>query len=195
MKTLKFTIAVGVMLIAGTPNSQAKTTGTLPQTKSNYATTVQAGITKEQVIAEWKRAKTYTKAYLDAMPADGYTFKVTPEVRTFAQQMLHIADATYYFISAASGKPSPLGQTSAEKTIAQTKEATIAAVLASYDYAISTIEAMPEDKMQESVDAAGMKLSRSLVLSKAFEHQTHHRGQATMYLRLKGVTPPAEMLF
>jgi hypothetical protein len=33
------------------------------------------------------------------------------------------------------------------------------------------------------------------LLAKAFEHQTHHRGQATVYLRLKGVAPPNEMLF
>jgi uncharacterized damage-inducible protein DinB len=32
-------------------------------------------------------------------------------------------------------------------------------------------------------------------LSKGFEHQTHHRGQTTIYLRLKGVKPPQEKLF
>ncbi|MBO0721263.1 MAG: damage-inducible protein DinB, partial [Blastocatellia bacterium] len=29
----------------------------------------------------------------------------------------------------------------------------------------------------------------------SFEHQTHHRGQTTIYLRLKGVTPPGEKLY
>jgi uncharacterized damage-inducible protein DinB len=33
------------------------------------------------------------------------------------------------------------------------------------------------------------------VLNKCFEHQTHHRAQITVYLRLAGVTPPAEKLF
>jgi len=32
-------------------------------------------------------------------------------------------------------------------------------------------------------------------LNKTFEHQTHHRGQCTVYLRLMGVTPPQEKLF
>jgi uncharacterized damage-inducible protein DinB len=32
-------------------------------------------------------------------------------------------------------------------------------------------------------------------LAKAFEHQTHHRGQCTIYLRLKGIAPPREKLF
>jgi len=158
-------------------------------------TTVFAQLTKDQQITEWKRAKVYTKAYLDAMPADGYTFKATPEVRTFAQQMLHLTDANYYFLSTASGKASPLGNTQTEKTVAQTKEATTKAVMDSYDFVISTIESMPVDKMQEIATAEGMKLPKALILAKAFEHQTHHRGQTTVYLRLKGVTPPQEMLF
>ncbi|HWY33985.1 MAG TPA: hypothetical protein VNX68_05020, partial [Nitrosopumilaceae archaeon] len=46
-----------------------------------------------EMVVEWQRAKTYTKAYLDAMPEDGYGFKPTPDIRSFAQQMLHLADA------------------------------------------------------------------------------------------------------
>jgi uncharacterized damage-inducible protein DinB len=154
-----------------------------------------AQITREQSVAEWKRAKAYSKVYLDAMPADGYTFKATPEVRTFAQQFLHLADATYYFITSASGKPSPIGKVSVEKTVAQTKEATTKAVLDSYDFAITTIESMTDADMQQMASAEGMKAAKGLILAKAFEHQTHHRGQTTVYLRLKGVTPPGEMLF
>ncbi|MDB5003002.1 MAG: hypothetical protein JWQ34_1227 [Mucilaginibacter sp.] len=158
-------------------------------------TSVFAQITREQSVAEWKRAKAYTKTYLDAMPADGYAFKATPEVRSFAAQMLHLTDATYYFLSSASGKPSPLGKVSAEKTVAQTKEATAKAVMDSYDFAISTIEDMTDADMQQPASAEGMKATKGLLLAKAFEHQTHHRGQTTVYLRLKGVTPPPEMLF
>jgi uncharacterized damage-inducible protein DinB len=154
-----------------------------------------AQMSKEQVIAEWTRAKAYTKAYLDAMPEGGYTFKATPEIRTFAQQMLHLADANYYFLSTASGTPSTFGKKSAEKTVEQTKAATTQAVMDSYDYAITALKSMPEDKMQDMVSAEGMKVTKGQLLAKAFEHQTHHRGQTTIYLRLKSVTPPAEMLF
>nr|WP_324497299.1 DinB family protein [Haliscomenobacter sp.] len=30
---------------------------------------------------------------------------------------------------------------------------------------------------------------------KAFEYQTHHRGQTTIYIRLLGIKPPNEKLF
>ena len=32
-------------------------------------------------------------------------------------------------------------------------------------------------------------------MNKTFEHQTHHRGQATIYIRLQGIKPPEERLF
>ena len=158
-------------------------------------TTAFAQISKEQSIAEWTRAKAYTKAYLDAMPADGFAFKPTPEIRSFAEQMLHLADASYYFLSITSGKPSPLGEKSVEKTVAHTKDATTKAVLDSYDYVIATLKAIPDADLAQTVSAEGMKTTKGLLLAKAFEHQTHHRGQTTVYLRLKGVKPPAEMLF
>ena len=49
-----------------------------------------AQVTPAQLVQEWQRAKAYTKTYLDAMPDDGYSFKPTPEVRTFGGQMERI---------------------------------------------------------------------------------------------------------
>ena len=150
---------------------------------------------KDQIIADWRRAKVYTKAYLDAMPENGYGFKPTPEMRTFAAQMLHLADANYTFASTVSGKPNPLGKNSAEKNVAQTKEATTKAVMDSYDFVINSVQEMTNEQLAEVIKFAGRDLSKAVILNKAFEHQTHHRGQTVVYLRLKGVTPPAEMLF
>ena len=151
--------------------------------------------TKDQMIADWTRAKAYTKAYLDAMPEDGYSFKPTPEMRTFAAQMLHLTDANYGFSATVSGKPSPMGKNSAEKTVAQTKEATTKAAMDSYDFVIAVIQGMTQDQLNETTKFAGKDMTKATVFSKAFEHQTHHRGQTVAYLRLKGVTPPGEMLF
>ena len=159
------------------------------------STSVLAQFTQPQMVVEWQRAKAYTKAYLDAMPEDGYGFKPTPGIRSFAQQMLHLADGNYYFASSASGKPSPIGKTSAEKTVAQTKEATTKAVMDSYDFVISTLQGMTSTQMAATGSVEGKSLPNANIYGKAFEHQTHHRGQCTIYLRLKGVTPPGEMLF
>ena len=164
------------------------------------SSSVFAQFTQSQMVAEWQRAKKYTKAYLDAMPEDGYGFKPTPEIRSFAQQMLHISDANYVLVTVASDKPNPIGETLAndglnEKTASPTKEATTKAVMDSYDFVINTLQNMTPDQMQESTKIGKHDITRSALFGKAFEHQTHQRGQTTIYLRLKGVTPPAEMLF
>jgi uncharacterized damage-inducible protein DinB len=155
-----------------------------------------AQFTQPQMVVEWQRAKTYTKAYLDAMPADGYSFKPTPEIRSFAQQMLHLASDNYGFASFASGNPTPVADTALEHTAQPTKEVTTKAVMDSYDFMISTLQGMTSDQMNEMIKRRnGTEISRANLFGKGFEHQTHHRGQTTIYLRLKGVTPPPEMLF
>ena len=164
------------------------------------SSSVFAQFTQSQQVAEWQRAKLYTKAYLDAMPEDGYGFKPTPEIRSFAQQMLHIADANYVLATVASDKSNPIGETLAndgllEKTASTTKEATTKAVMDSYDFVISTLQNMTPGQLQAMTKFGKHELTRSGLFGKAFEHQTHQRGQTTIYLRLKGVTPPAEVLF
>jgi uncharacterized damage-inducible protein DinB len=165
-----------------------------------FSATAFSQFTQTQMVAEWQRAKNYTKAYLDSMPPNDYGFKPTPDIRSFAQQMLHLADANYYFTSTASGKPDPLGETLAshniaEKTIAPTKEATTKVVMDSYDWVISTLQSMTPTQLQETIKFAKWDITRSGLFGKAFEHQTHHRGQTTIYLRLVGVKPPGEQLF
>jgi uncharacterized damage-inducible protein DinB len=145
-------------------------------------------------IADWERAKTFTKEYLDAMPEDGYAFKPTPEIRSFAQQMGHLADANFAFVASATGKKSPM-EGSVEKMTDQSKAAITKGVMDSYDFAISSLKSMTDADLNKDIKLFGMDMKSGVALEKGFEHQTHHRGQATVYIRLKGVTPPKEKLF
>lgn len=148
------------------------------------------------LVKEWERAKAYTKEYLDAMPESGYALKPTPEMRSFAEQLLHLADANYSFASAATGTKSPYGQGELEKTSDKSKSNVSTLVLASYDFVIDNAKKMSDAQLEETFKLFGrFDMSRKLALDKAFEHQTHHRGQTTVYLRLAGVKPPQEKLF
>jgi len=142
-----------------------------------------------------ENAKAYTKRYLDAMSPEGYDFKPIPEVRSFAQQMLHLADANYYFISIASGKPSPVGAVSLEQTVEPTKEATVKAVLDSYNYFTHVLNEITDEQLLEMVNFGDLEVPKAAAFSKAYEHQAHHRGQTVIYLRLKGITPPDGIIF
>ncbi len=147
------------------------------------------------LISEWQRAKEYSKEYLDAMTEEGYGFRPTPEVRTFAQQFLHLAIDNYGFASTITGKtnPYPNSDETEKDPVLQSKTAVTKFVLDSYDFAINALMSLTPTQLQEKTGKRA--LSREQYFFKAFEHQTHHRGQATIYLRLKGIKPPNEKLF
>jgi uncharacterized damage-inducible protein DinB len=150
----------------------------------------------ELMVKEWERAKAYTKEYLDAMPADKYDLKPTPEMRSFAEQMLHITDAHYGFGAAAFGPRLPPGAGEAEKSTDKSKENVVKLIMASYDYIISGIGRMSSVQLAENTQVFGkFDMTKGSAINKAFEHQTHHRGQTTVYIRLAGAKPPQEKLF
>src|SRR5215831_16350643 len=62
---------------------------------------------KQQMLKDWERAKAYTKEYLDAMPADKYSFRPVDSVRTFAEQMLHFTVSNTGMAFIATGYRSP----------------------------------------------------------------------------------------
>ena len=147
-------------------------------------------------IKEWERAKAYTKAYLDAMPDASYSFKPTDSMRSFAEQLLHLTDANYGFGSAITGEKSPYGMGEMEKTTDKSKANVTKLVLAGYDFIINGLKKMTDAQLNEQIKLFGrFDLTKQQALNKVFEHQTHHRGQTTVYLRLAGVKPPQEMLF
>ena len=147
-------------------------------------------------IADWTRAKAYTREYLDAMTDSGYGLKPTPEMRSFAEQMLHLADANYAFASAATGEKSPFAMGQMEKTTDKSKANVTKLVMDSYDYVIQCMKKITPSQMNGKIKMFDQfEMSRSAAFAKVFEHQTHHRGQTTVYLRLAGVKPPQEKLF
>jgi uncharacterized damage-inducible protein DinB len=159
---------------------------------------------KQQMIADWVRAKAYTQEYLDAMPADKYSYRPVDSVRTYAEQMLHLAqaDAAFAFISTGYPNAALRVLTSPDfgkSSTAQSKDPVEYYVRTSYDFMINAIKNLDFNKLTELVSwnlPGGKRTTTRLGwIQKAFEHQTHHRGQCTVYLRLVGVRPPAERLW
>ncbi len=185
VSTLAITMAFGLICVAQTASVSA-------------VKPLQAAAATDHIammVADWTRARDYTKEYLDAMPEDGYSFKPTADIRSFAEQFLHLANANYLFAANATGAANT-NKVNLEKTDSmKTKAACTKAVIESYDFVIASIKGADVKKLGEQIKLFGNDMSRGAALSKAFEHQTHHRGQTTIYLRLKGAKPPAEKLF
>ena len=156
----------------------------------------QGQATTNTTTKDWERAKAYTKEYLDAMPESGYALKPTPEMRSFAEQMLHLADANFVFAAASTGAKSPIGQGEAEKTSDKSKANVTKLVMDSYDFVINNAKTLTAAQARENIKLFGQfEMTKGSAIDKCFEHQTHHRGQTTVYIRLAGAKPPQEKLF
>jgi len=151
---------------------------------------------KANMLVDWERAKVYTKEYLDAMPEKYINFKPARNTRTFAEQMLHMSQGTIELIATGTGaKPIYEGKVLEKANEYKNKAALIKVVMESYDYAIESIKNMDVSKLDNLVKRGEYETNQYGWLNKAFEHQTHHRAQTTIYLRLKGIKPPNERLF
>ncbi len=163
---------------------------------SLWAQTLSDENIRTQFIKDWERAKAYTIDYLNTMPADKYSFKATDSIRSFAQQMLHLAQSNVNVIAFVAGEPNIIGDRILEENkAAQSKDSVMYYVIASYDYAIAGIKKMNIASLNEKVKFYNWEETKFAWLLKAFEHQTHHRGQTTIYIRLAGFHPPQERLF
>jgi len=151
---------------------------------------------RSQFISDWERAKAYTIDYLNTMPANKYGFKATDSIRSFAQQMLHLAQSNVNIFAAVAGEPNIIGEKNLEQSnSAQSKDSVMYYVVASYDLAISGLKKMNMGLLEEKIKFAFWTETKFAWLLKAFEHQTHHRAQTTIYIRLLGLHPPQERLF
>jgi uncharacterized damage-inducible protein DinB len=151
--------------------------------------------TPDQMIKDWERAKLYTREYLDSMPEEGYALKPTPEMRTFAEEMIHLGGANFIIGAIASGAKSPVEIGDLAKITDKSKAATTKMVMDSYDFIVNDIKNMKPEQFSSNVKVFGHEMTAAVALSKAFEHQTHMRGQVVTYLHLEGVKVPAEKLF
>ena len=152
---------------------------------------------KEQMVKDWERAKAYTIEYLNTMPPDKYTFKPNDSVRSFAQHMVHLSQSNAFLMSAAIGQeiPSWTQGDPQHRSTAEKKDSVLYFVNAGYDYCINAIKNFDVNKWNEKTKVGSHEETRFAIMNKAFEHQTHHRGQTTIYIRLQGIKPPQEKLF
>ena len=153
---------------------------------------------KAQLVKEWERAKIYTVDYLNTMPADKYSYIAADSIRSFAKQMLHLAGGNIFLMMNATDYKVPpvFGNPNLENSPgAQNKDSVMFYVTNSYDYCINAVKNTDVGKWGEKKKIFGMEETRYALIIKTFEHQTHHRGQTTIYIRRQGIKPPQERLF
>jgi len=125
-----------------------------------------------------------------AIPADKYTWRPVPEVRSIAEVFLHVATANYniYQIVGAAPPSGFDGKNFEKSTTDKTK--IVAALKDSFAHARKAITAMPDADLEKSMDWFGGKNTERGVLLFAVRHGAEHLGQAIADARVNGVVPP-----
>jgi uncharacterized damage-inducible protein DinB len=121
------------------------------------------------------------------MPEENYSFKPTPDVRSFGQLVGHVADASYMFCSQA------IGETVAPKNIEKTKTTKadlVAAIKDATAYCTKSFDSMTDAKGGQMIKMFNFDLARMTVFSINSAHTDEHYGNMVTYMRLKGIVPP-----
>jgi uncharacterized damage-inducible protein DinB len=140
-------------------------------------------------VEQWKISKQFTLAVAEKMPAEYYSFKPTDEQFSFAEQLAHLASASMYRFAQLTGdqlKPPPSDMS---------KPAVIRLLNQSFDYVLAKLPGITPEQMTGKTfdvkwEGRPVANGRDMMLN-MFMHVAHHRAQAEVYLRLKGVQPPA----
>jgi uncharacterized damage-inducible protein DinB len=127
------------------------------------------------------------------MPADEYSFRPTPHVRTFGQIINHLVTASLFFCSQAAGENPP----TAMYEPLEGKAALVKALNESLAYCDKVYAATTDANFMQPVQVGpgvGMgpaKTVRGAVLIFNIAHNNEHYGNIVVYMRLKGHVPPS----
>jgi len=123
-------------------------------------------------------------AVAEAMPPDQYNFRPHPDSMDFGQLMRHIAVTNYSFCAGLQDAPSPRPPAPAGK------EGIVKQLADSFQYCSAAISKLTDAQMAATHNSPDGRLSGREVLLAMYIHVAHHRGQAEIYLRDKGIQPP-----
>ncbi len=123
----------------------------------------------------------------EKMPEENYSFKPTPDIRSFGQLVGHVADANYMFCSQATGEANPMKNIEKTKT---SKADLVAAIKDAVGYCNKSFDGMTDAKGSEMVKLFNFNLAKLSLFSLNTAHTDEHYGNMVTYMRLKGIVPP-----
>jgi hypothetical protein len=126
-------------------------------------------------------------AAAEAMPAEKYSFKPSPEMNSFGHLMMHIAQSNNTFCAKISGQAAP------EVKIAETdpKDKLVAAIKDSFAFCTTALANVDDSKLGEQFVLFGNRpMSRGGALVALGGSWTDHYATQAIYLRLNGILPP-----
>lgn len=185
-RNLPLTLASAVLCIAGACAAIAQQPATQAPMKMPMQDTKPVTPIGE-VLAAYNQTKTIIIGAAEDMPADKFSFKATPEIRTYAQMFTHVAQVQMGICGVISGAPA--GRT--PESTASSKEDIVALIKKSFDVCDAAYNSVTEANAMEVSGNGFMRGTKLGNMWKNVAHNNEMYGQMVIYLRLNGIVPPS----
>jgi hypothetical protein len=194
MKTRMGWMAVMATLMAveiATAQQQAAQAAGAQQAPANAQEMAKLGTIPNPVSAAVKnqlpRFSKNMVAAAEAMPAEKYGFKPSPEMNSFGHLVMHIAQSNNSLCSKISGAAAP----DVKISDSDPKDKLVAALKASFEYCTTALEKVDDSKLGDQIMLPGNHPgSRAAALIVLSDDWYDHYGAQAIYLRLNGILPP-----
>lgn len=184
--------------------------GSLPVAAQEPQQPTAAELSKKETVASallrgFQYQEYELRSAAEAMPEEKYSYRPAdgkfqnekpqfgpPEVRTFAEQVKHVACANFAFAAEFDGQKPPAGCDKGGPDPAKTKRELLIYLRNScvaIQHSLGAITAQNQfDPIEGPYAAPNTRLGLATVV---LWHNADHYGQMTLYLRLNGMVPPA----
>ncbi len=143
----------------------------------------------------WKMVESDFTSLAEAMPEEKWSFKPTQgaftDVRTFAEQVKHVACANEAWAKKLRGETPPDHCDTGGPSPAKTKSEILAYLHESFVMMDAEIAKSKLDNLMAPMRGPYAGDNRLEVLNSALWHISDHYGQLVEYVRMNGIVPPA----
>lgn len=183
---MKRTLAVACLVVYAALAHAQSATPPAPLTKAPGPIKDPVATSLRQLL---QRSQNNTVGAVEAMPADKFSYKPTPDQMPFAHLVVHIIGFNNSFCAKAADVPAPKVD---EPKETDSKDQLLTAVKASYAFCSDVLGKMDDSKLSDSIELfggrQGPRAMASLILASGW---ADHYSAAAMYLRLNGILPPS----
>ncbi|MGC2744836.1 MAG: DinB family protein [Candidatus Angelobacter sp.] len=182
LRSLILGMAVGILLASSVP-AMAQKTPPEPKTISDSINYI------------WHDVEHDFTALAEAMPGDKWSFKPTQgefkNVRTFAEQVKHVACSNEAWAKQISGEKPPARCDLGGPNPAKSKAEILAYLKQSFQAIDKVIDETNDKDLLHPNPGQYWGTNRLSALTATVWHISDHYGQLVVYLRMNGIVPPA----
>jgi uncharacterized damage-inducible protein DinB len=126
----------------------------------------------------------------EAIPAEKYIWRPSPDVRSFAEVFMHVSAANFNLYKLVGTRPPAGFDVKGFEKSTTDKAKVVATLKESFVHAKKAVTGMNDADLEKSLDWFGGKNTQRGILLFIVRHASEHLGQSIAYARFAGITPP-----